>query len=110
MAAMLVESYSDDFHPENFTDTYREELQQLVDAKLEGGEAFETKTKDDEGEDAEVVDLLAALERSVARRKGSTDKGTDGADEKPAKKAAAKTKTPAKPAAKTAAKKTSKAG
>lgn len=78
MAAMLVESYADDFHPQNFTDTYREELQQLIDAKLEGGEAFPTKTVEDEGEDAEVVDLLAALERSVARRKESPE-GDGGA-------------------------------
>jgi len=78
MAAMLVESYADDFHPQNFTDTYREELQQLIDAKLEGGEAFPTKTIEDEGEDAEVVDLLAALERSVARRKESPE-GDGGA-------------------------------
>lgn len=87
MATMLVDSFADDFHPENFTDSYRAELQQLIDAKLEGGEAFPTKTADDEGEDAEVVDLLAALERSVAKRKeaesgsGTTKKTT------PAKKA-----------------------
>jgi len=73
MAQMLVESYADDFRPENFTDTYREELQQLIDAKLDGGEAFPTKMVEDEGEDAEVVDLLAALERSVARRKEAGD-------------------------------------
>jgi DNA end-binding protein Ku len=79
MAAMLVESYADDFHPQNFTDTYREELQQLIDAKLEGGEAFPTKTVEDEGEDAEVVDLLAALERSVARRKESPEGDGGGA-------------------------------
>ncbi|NNG36348.1 Ku protein [Nakamurella aerolata] len=77
MAAMLVDSYADDFHPENYTDTYREELQQLIDAKLEGGEAFPAKESDDEGEDAEVVDLLAALKRSVARRKEASGGGKD---------------------------------
>ena len=45
------------------------ELQQLIEAKLEGGEAFETPEKPEEGEDAEVVDLLAALQRSVERHK-----------------------------------------
>lgn len=73
MAAMLVDSYADDFHPENYNDTYREELQQLIDAKLEGGEAFPAKETEDDGEDAEVVDLLAALKRSVARRKEAAD-------------------------------------
>src|SRR6478752_7763863 len=69
MASMLVDSFADDFHPEDYTDDYREELQQLIESKLEGGEAFETPEKPEEGEDAEVVDLLAALQRSVERHK-----------------------------------------
>ena len=85
MASMLVESYSDDFHPENFTDTYRAELQQLIEAKISGGEAFPEREAEPEGEDAEVVDLLAALERSVAKRKGGGAAGaarsTDSADD-----------------------------
>jgi DNA end-binding protein Ku len=76
MAAMLVDSFADDFRPEDYTDDYREELQQLIDAKLEGEEAFPTPEAEDEGEDAEVVDLLAALQRSVDRHKES---GTDSA-------------------------------
>ncbi|MDQ2848914.1 MAG: Ku protein [Actinomycetota bacterium] len=108
MAAMLVESYSDDFHPENFTDTYRVELQQLIDAKLDGGEAFPTKSKEDDGEDAEVVDLLAALERSVARRKdaddgGSAKKSTSASKSKSAgSSASSKTTAAKKPAARKA--------
>ena len=69
MASMLVDSFADDFRPEDYTDEYRVELQQLIEAKLEGGEAFPTPEKEDEGEDAEVVDLLAALQRSVERHK-----------------------------------------
>ena len=69
MASMLVDSFADDFHPEDYTDEYRAELQQLIEAKLEGGEAFETPEKEEQGEDAEVVDLLAALQRSVERHK-----------------------------------------
>jgi len=71
MAGMLVDSFADDFRPEDYTDEYRVELQQLIDAKLEGEEAFATPEKEEEGEDAEVVDLLAALQRSVDRHKGS---------------------------------------
>ncbi|HEY5877802.1 MAG TPA: Ku protein [Nakamurella sp.] len=88
MAAMLVDSFADDFHPEDYTDEYREELQQLIEAKLEGGEAFETPEKEQQGEDAEVVDLLAALQRSVERHQkagsGTTaDSGTEDAEKKP---------------------------
>lgn len=77
MAAMLVDSFADDFHPEDYTDEYRAELQQMIEAKLEGGEAFETVEKPDEGEDAEVVDLLAALQRSVERHKAGSGAGAD---------------------------------
>ena len=74
MAALLVDSYADDFHPEQHQDSYREELQQLIDAKLEGEEAF-PEAPVAEGEDAEVLDLLAALQRSVQRNKGNKDDG-----------------------------------
>ena len=97
MASMLVDSFADDFRPEDYTDEYRVELQQLIDAKLEGEEAFPTPEKEDEGEDAEVVDLLAALQRSVERHKN--DAKSDGAAAKSTTKAAAKT--PAKTTAKT---------
>ena len=77
MAGMLVESFAGDFQPEDYTDEYRVELEQLIEAKLEGGEAFPAQEPTEEGEDAEVVDLLAALQRSVERHKDS------GQDSKP---------------------------
>jgi DNA end-binding protein Ku len=81
MASMLVDSFADDFHPENYVDDYRVELEHLIEAKLEGEEAFPTREKKDEGEDAEVVDLLAALQRSVDRhRSGSAADGDGSAD------------------------------
>jgi DNA end-binding protein Ku len=93
---------AEDFNPDRYHDTYQEQLQELIEAKLEGGEAFtaEERPKDlDETED--VSDLLAKLEASVRAR------SRDGDGQAPAKKAAAK-KTPAAnktPAKKTAAKK-----
>jgi DNA end-binding protein Ku len=89
MAALLVDSYADDFHPEEHEDSYREELQQLIDAKLEGAEAF-PEAPAAEGDDAEVLDLLAALQRSVQRNKDSqgsqqaTAAAADDGDESPA--------------------------
>ena len=73
MAGMLVDSFAGDFQPEDYTDEYRVELEQLIEAKLEGGEAFPAPEAKEEGEDAEVVDLLAALQRSVERHKDSGD-------------------------------------
>jgi DNA end-binding protein Ku len=69
MAAALVDSFADDFRPEQYTDTYREELEQLIEARLAGAAAFPETEATDTGEDAEVVDLLAALQRSVERSK-----------------------------------------
>ncbi|WP_241472938.1 Ku protein [Mycolicibacterium neoaurum] len=98
MAGQVVESMTDDFKPDQFRDDYQEQLHELVQAKLEGGEAFtveEQPTDLDETED--VSDLLAKLEASVkARGSASADKAP--AEKAPAKKAAAK-KAPAKKAA-----------
>jgi len=110
MAGQVVESMADDFHPEQYTDTYQEQLQELVDAKLAGGQAFTTEEKPARLDDTEdVSDLLAKLEASVKRRReesaarGKSDADTAQADEAdtaakaPAKKAPAK-KAPARKA------------
>jgi DNA end-binding protein Ku len=76
---------ADDFHPDQFRDTYQEQLRELVAAKLEGGEAFTTEDQPAELDETEdVSDLLAKLEASVKRRRGES--GGDDADA-PAKKA-----------------------
>jgi DNA end-binding protein Ku len=108
MAGQVVDSMADDFNPDQFRDDYQEQLRQLVEAKLEGGEAFtvdETPTELDETED--VSDLLAKLEASVKKRQstGSSESSSDSDDDKPAKKTPAK-KAPAKKAS--AAKSTAK--
>ena len=81
MAASLVESYSEDFEPERFTDEYQEQLQELIDEKLEHGEEIDTEAtfgepEEDEGE-GNVVDLMEALKKSVddRRKKGSGGSG-----------------------------------
>jgi DNA end-binding protein Ku len=111
MAGQVVESMTDDFHPEQYTDTYQEQLQEMVEAKLSGGQAFattEAPAKLDDTED--VSDLLAKLEASVRRRREESAARTKAEPEDepaataPAKKAPAK-KAPAKAPAKAAAKK-----
>ena len=112
MAGQVVESMTDDFKPDQFRDDYQEQLHELVQAKLEGGEAFtvEEQPTDLDESTEDVSDLLAKLEASVkARGSGSSSKTEPkkaGAEKAPAKKAAAK-KTPAKktPAKKAPAKK-----
>jgi DNA end-binding protein Ku len=110
MAGQVVDSMSDDFHPDQFRDTYQEQLHELVEAKLEGGEAFPTEEQPAELDVTEdVSDLLAKLEASVRKRRSESESSASKAPAKksPAKKAPAKKSAAKKSAAKKApAKKT----
>ena len=102
MATMLVETLAGDFDPAEFEDDYAEAVEALVKAKVEGGEVKRTETSTKTS--GEVVDLLAALQRSVDAAKTARGESTDAEkDEKPTKKTAKKA-----PAKKAAAKKTAK--
>jgi len=69
MANMLVESLAGDYDPGDYEDDYKGAVDALVQAKIEGGEVRETPAaKDSSGE---VLDLLAALQRSVERAKAA---------------------------------------
>ncbi|PXX59096.1 DNA end-binding protein Ku [Nocardia tenerifensis] len=111
MAETLVETMSDDFDPDQFTDEYQIELKKLLDEAIASGtgKVPEQPESAPAEMDAEVVDLVAALQRSLeasGRRGSGDDNGKAAPAKKTAKKAAAK-KTPAKKTAKkTAAKKT----
>jgi DNA end-binding protein Ku len=117
MAHMLVETLAGDFDASEFEDDYAGAVEALVKAKIEGGEVKRTATSTKTS--GEVVDLLAALQKSVAAAKtargeapedsAESDEESDeeSAEEKPARKTAAKKSSTAKkaPAKKTAAKK-----
>ena len=95
MAKTLIENLTADWHPEEFTDEYREALLKIVEAKIAGEEIEFVEAEPT----AKVVDLMAALKASVdaAKKKPGDGEGAKA----PARKPAAK-----KPAAKSAAKKT----
>ena len=77
MARMLVETLAGDFDASEYEDDYRAAVEALVEAKVEGGEVekapAEAKTS------GEVVDLLAALQRSVEAAKSARGE-TSGSD------------------------------
>jgi DNA end-binding protein Ku len=109
MAQSLIESMTAEFDPEQYHDEYREALEQVIEAKVEGREIVEQPVQEEDT--GSVVDLMAALRASVAAAK----KGRGDAAEPPAKAAPATKAAPAKeaapaakktPAKKTAAKKT----
>ncbi|WP_072314603.1 non-homologous end joining protein Ku [Agrococcus sp. Marseille-P2731] len=111
LARSIVSDLEADFEPEQYIDEYQEQLRTLVEAKLDQGEALDTAAtfgESDEGEGAEVIDLLEALQRSVEKKQGAdassptrrrapARKAAD--DEEPAAKEPAAKRTPSKRAA-----------
>ena len=113
MAGALIDSMAEpEFDPDAYTDSYREALESVIEAKLTGQEIVAEPAAS--GEQADVIDLMSALDASISARKGAkktaSGKGEDKAPaKKTAKKTAAKKTTAKKTAKKTAAKKTTKA-
>jgi len=68
MAAQLVESLSAPFEPEKYHDDYREKVLALIEAKADG-EVI--STPEAPAATAPVVDLMAALEASLAQARSS---------------------------------------
>ena len=96
MAHMLIDQLAGDFEPDDYEDDYAIALKELVRAKVEGGEVRAPAAAAEES--GEVVDLLAALAKSVEKAKAARGEAPAPA----AKKAAAAKKAPAKKAAKKA--------
>jgi DNA end-binding protein Ku len=66
MARSLIDSLTDQFKPDEFTDEYRAALEELVAKKIQGEEI----TYSEEAEPSKVVDLMEALRASVEAAKG----------------------------------------
>ena len=83
MAASLVESLAGDFDPSQYEDAYVTALEELISAKVSAGDTQATPAPPQEEEategGGEVVDLLAALQRSVEKARAA--RGEDGDDE-----------------------------
>jgi DNA end-binding protein Ku len=69
MATQLVESLASDWDPARYHDTYVEELRKRIKARDKGKEIVE---QDEQPTEGKVLDLMAALERSVEAAKGRT--------------------------------------
>ncbi|NKY32213.1 Ku protein [Nocardia speluncae] len=82
MAETLVESMSDDFDPDQFTDEYQVELKRLLEEAIASGDGKVAERTEEPAEesDAEVVDLVAALQRSLeaSGARGGEQSGTRG--------------------------------
>jgi DNA end-binding protein Ku len=89
IAVKLVEEMSGDWNPEDYHDTYHDDLLKLVDRRIAAGETevmtTETQNAEEKADRGDVVDLMALLKRSVQdkakkrvspghRREGSQDR------------------------------------
>jgi DNA end-binding protein Ku len=63
MATQLIDSFTGDWKPEKYEDTYRKQLLKVIDAKRKGREI----RRPPEPEEEEAPDLMAALRASVER-------------------------------------------
>ena len=86
MAESLVDSLTAAFEPEKYRDEYREQVVDLIQIKAAGQE-FEVPEV--AAEKPKVVDLMAALEASVAKAKEARGRHPSAKDDAPAAKKAA---------------------
>ena len=100
MARMLIDELAGDYDPDEFEDDYALAVEALVRAKIDGGQV--QQVEDDEEESGEVVDLLAALARSVEKAKAARGESTPAPAKATAKKATAEKTTAKKTTAKKA--------
>ncbi|MEU5193641.1 Ku protein [Streptomyces scabiei] len=102
-AMLLIDrmTLEDGFEGPQFTDRYTEAVGQVIEAKREGRQLPTAPVQEAPGQ---VVDLMAALEQSVAKARAS--RGEDEVHEMPEQGPAARKTAKKAPARKTAAKKT----
>jgi len=70
MATSLIDSMTDDWRPEDYHDTYTEQVEKLIEDKREGKEIV---AETEPAEPTKVVDLFEALSKSVEGRKKRRD-------------------------------------
>lgn len=97
VAESLIESLTEPFDPEEYRDQYREKVLELIEARASGStEIIEGEVE--EPDDGKVVDIMAALEASIAeakkarRRHPANEDGADADEEKAPAKAKKATK------------------
>lgn len=105
MAESYISALSGDFEPGEFSDGYREALEEVIQAKIAGHEV--TAPVEESRSTGQVVDLMEALRRSVAEAKSrrgedtpATRKAAIAGTTSAAKKSAPAGKSTAKGAAK----------
>jgi DNA end-binding protein Ku len=87
MARTLVEQLADTWDPSQYTDQYRENLMKIIRAKLKG--KAPTLTEAAEPQDAQVVDLMERLRKSLQEGGGRSSRSTGSRKKSGGKRSAA---------------------
>jgi DNA end-binding protein Ku len=74
MAQQLIESWTTDWKPEKYKDTYRDALMKVIEAKRKGKEIHPAA----EVEEEEAPDLMTALRASIDRSRGTRRSSRNG--------------------------------
>jgi len=80
LAKMLIDSLAADFEPQKYHDTYRTNLQEMIQAKVDGHRVVETPST----HVAPVIDIMEALKRSLEQKKkpvGQAQSATSNSEE-----------------------------
>ncbi|MEX1169204.1 MAG: Ku protein [Chloroflexota bacterium] len=72
MANQLVSAMTSEFDPSRYKDEYREALEGVIEAKVEGKETVAVEAPEESGK---LIDLMAALEASVSAAKAAREAG-----------------------------------
>ena len=99
MAKRLVKDMSADWQPEEYVDTFQDQIMQLVETKAREGkiESVETPASEDEQKSADVIDLTELLKRSLNSKKSpAREAGKTSAPSKKKPVAATKRRSPAR--------------
>jgi len=92
MATKLIESMTEKWNPDHFTDEYRDALQKVIEEKIEAGGRELPSKKAHRRKPTNVIDLVSVLQQSI---KATSEKGNgrgSGRRTSTKKKAAAKSK------------------
>ncbi|MGJ7492334.1 Ku protein [Variovorax sp. ZT4R33] len=109
MAGELVEDMSSDWNPDEFKDSFKDEIMRLVDRKVAAGETEAVtplEPSEDGGSGAKILDLTELLQRSLRKGGGGKPAGKPAADsddegeEDAASAKSGKARSASKPAAK----------
>ena len=81
MAASLIDTMTEDFDPDQYHDNYREALEEVIRAKIEGNDLVRPAGLEEPSTKGQPADLTEILRASVAAVKSGRDKPSETKEE-----------------------------